>query len=96
MKIRNFRHKGLKKLHEEGRASLVPAECVAKLRNMLGFLQDMGHEDELRTLPLWKAHQLMGSRSGVWSLTVTRNWRLTFWVDPAEPAVCDLDFEDYH
>ena len=24
------------------------------------------------------------------------NWRLTFWVDPSEPAVCDLDFEDDH
>ena len=56
MKIRNFRHKGLKKLHEEGRASLVPAECVAKLRNMLGFLQDMGHEDELRTLDFEDYH----------------------------------------
>ena len=56
MKIRNFRHKGLKKLHEEGRASLVPTECVAKLRNMLGFLQDMGHEDELRTLDFEDYH----------------------------------------
>ena len=95
MKIKNFRHKGLKKLYEENNSKLVPANCVSKLRNMLGFIQDMEHEDELRTLPIWNAHQLTGSRANTWSLTVTRNWRLTFWVDK-EPAACDVDFEDYH
>ena len=95
MKIRNFRRKGLQQLHEENRYKLVPTNCVGKLRNMFGFIQDMENEDELRAFPLWNAHQLTGSRAGTWSLTVTRNWRLTFWIDP-EPAVCDVDFEDYH
>lgn len=30
-----------------------------------------------------------------WSMTVTRNWRMTFGVN-VEGALIDLDLEDYH
>ena len=30
------------------------------------------------------------------SLTVTRNWRVTFRIDQAEGEIFDLDYEDYH
>jgi proteic killer suppression protein len=63
---------------------------------MITFLQDMEHPQELRNLPHWKAHQLTGSRKGTWSLTVSRNWRLTFRVDDGASEIHDLDFEDYH
>jgi proteic killer suppression protein len=43
---------------------------------------------------LWKAHQLAGARKGVWSLHVTRNWRLTFQIKDNE--ILDVDYEDYH
>ena len=29
-------------------------------------------------------------------LAVTRNWRITFGIDPAEGEIFDLDYEDYH
>jgi len=69
---------------------------VKKLNNMLGFLQDMESLDELKALPMWKVHQMKGDRKGTWSLSVTRNWRLTFRYDPEENEIYDLDFEDYH
>jgi len=50
---------------------------------------------ELRALTAWKAHTLTGDREGTWSLSVTRNRRLTFWID-GEPQMCDLNLEDYH
>lgn len=56
----------------------------------------MGGAQELRDVPSWEAHQLTGDRKGTWSLTVTRNWRITFRIDPAEGEILDLDFEDYH
>ena len=68
--------------------------AVDKLRKMLAFLQEIDGVDELRTIPVWKAHQLTGDRKGIWSLYVTRNWRLTFRVDGKE--IVDIDFEDYH
>lgn len=56
----------------------------------------MERTDELRAVPAWKAHRLTGSRQDTWSLSVTRNWRLTFRIDRADTAIVDLDYEDYH
>jgi proteic killer suppression protein len=74
---------------------LQPA-AVDKVRKMVSFLQDMESEEELRAVPTWKAHRLTGDRKGVWSLFVTKNWRITFRIDDAEGEIVDLDFEDYH
>jgi proteic killer suppression protein len=94
LKIRSFVHKGLKRLYLEGSAKGLPPEAVEKLRAMLTFLQDMKDPETLRVFPLWKAHQLTGARKGVWSLHVTRNWRLTFQIKDSE--IWDVDYEDYH
>ena len=60
------------------------------------FLQEMADAQELRNIPAWKAHRLTGDRKGTWSLTVTRNWRITFRIDPKEREIFDLNIEDYH
>ena len=96
MKIRNIIHKGLKKLFLQGAPKGVPTQAVKKLNNMLGFLQDMESLDELEALPMWNAHQMKGDRKGTWSLSVTRNWRLTFRYNLEENEIYDLNFEDYH
>ncbi len=96
MKIRNVVHRDLRRFIEEDNAGALPSAAVPKLRRMLSFLQDMEREEELRTVPGWKAQRLSGNRKGVWSLTVTRNWRLTFRVDDSEHEIVDLDYEDYH
>ncbi|MBZ5536377.1 MAG: type II toxin-antitoxin system RelE/ParE family toxin [Acidobacteriia bacterium] len=96
MKIRNFAHKGLKRLYAEDNAKGVPPDTVDKLRKMLAFLDDMQGPEELRSLPAWKAHTLTGDRRDTWSLTVTRNRRLTFRIVIAEGEICDLNLEDYH
>lgn len=96
MRIRNVLHKGLRRLVEEDDASGVQAAVADKLRRMISFIQDMEQEDELRTVPSWKAHKLTGSRKGAWSLFVTKNWRLTFQIDKDEIEIIDLDYEDYH
>jgi proteic killer suppression protein len=61
---------------------------------MFGFLENMDNPEELRALPSWRVHTL--DRKGVWSLSVTRNRRLTFRIDLAEREICDLNLEDYH
>jgi len=96
VKIRNFVHKGLKRFYEEGDSKGLPASDVDKLRKMIGFLEVMGEANELRNIPVWRAHLLTGSRKGTWSLHVTRNWRMTFWIDNANRRICDVNFEDYH
>jgi len=96
MKIRNFVHKGLRKLYAEDSVKGVPPDTVDKIRKMFEFLDDMDDPEELRALPSWKVHTLTGDRKGTWSLSVTRNRRLTFRIDMAEREICGLNLEDYH
>jgi proteic killer suppression protein len=96
VKIRNFVHKGLKRLYAEDVAKGIPPDTVDKLRKMLAFIDDMQDAEELRVLPAWKVHTLSGDRKGTWSLSVTRNRRLTFRIDTAEREVVDLNLEDDH
>jgi proteic killer suppression protein len=96
MRIRGFLHKGLKRLYLDDSPKGLPPDAVDKIRKMLAFIQDMESADELRTIAVWKAHQMSGDRKGVWSLHVTRNWRLTFRVDLTENEILDVNYEDYH
>jgi toxin HigB-1 len=96
VKIRNFVHKGLKRLYTEDATKGVPPDTVDKIRKMLAFLDEMEEVEELRSLPSWKAHVLTGNRKGTWSLSVTKNRRLTFRVDTTEREIYDVNLEDYH
>jgi proteic killer suppression protein len=96
VKIRNFAHKGLKRLYTEDSAKGVPPDTVDKLRKMFAYLDNMEDSEELRVLTAWKVHTLTGERKGTWSLSVTGNRRLTFRIDTAEREICDVNLEDYH
>jgi proteic killer suppression protein len=96
MKIRNVIHRGLRRFIESDDASGLSASVVEKVRNIVTFLQEMENPKELQDISSWKVHQLTGDRKGTWSVTVTRNWRMTFRIDRSEGEIIDLDYEDYH
>jgi toxin HigB-1 len=96
MKIRNIIHKGLRRFVEADDASGLQPAVVTKVRRIISFLEDMEREEELRTVPSWKAHLLTGDRKGVWSLFVTKNWRITLRIDQTQIEIIDLNYEDYH
>ena len=96
MKIRSFVHKGLRWLYVDDITKGVPPDTVYKLHKMLTFLDNMQEPEELRSLPAWKVHTLAGERKGTWSLSVTRNRRLTFRIDIQEREIYDVNLEDYH
>lgn len=96
MKIRSFAHKGLKRFYVEDSVKGISPDTADKLRKILAFLDDMEDPEELRSLPAWKVHTLTGDRRGAWSLSVTRNRRLTFRIDAKEREIYDLNLEDYH
>jgi proteic killer suppression protein len=64
VKIRSFLPKGLRRLYEEDDPKGLPPPSVDKLRKMIVYLEAMDEVGELRTLPVWKAHLLTGSRKG--------------------------------
>jgi proteic killer suppression protein len=74
----------------------VPPDTVDKLRKMFAYLENIEDPEELRALSSWKVHTLTGDRKGTWSLSVTRNRRLTVRIDAAEGEFFDVNLEDYH
>jgi toxin HigB-1 len=96
VKIRNFIHRGQARLYTDDNAKGVPPDTVDKLRKIFAFLDAMENPEEVRTLTAWKAHTMTGDRKGTVSLSVTRNRRLTFRINAAEPEIYDVNLEDYH
>lgn len=65
------------------------------MANMIQFILDSGSFDELAAPPNFGFHPLTGNRAGVFAMTVTRNWRMTF-IKVDETTIAVLDLEDYH
>lgn len=62
---------------------------------MIQFIEDSANFDELGIPPNFGFHAMKGDRAGTFSMTITRNFRLTFTkVD--EHTISNLDIEDYH
>ncbi len=45
-------------------------------------------------LPNYRLHSLKGNKSGLWSITVNGNWRITFGFLDGNAYI--LNYEDYH
>src|SRR5690349_13973988 len=95
VEIESIRHKALRRFVETGKPKGLDAKVADRFRKMIAYLSAIEAVEELHTPPNWGAHQLTGDRAGTWSLTVTKNWRMTFNVN-ADGAIADLDLEDYH
>lgn len=96
MIIRSVRHRGLKRFIEENQTRGIRPDLVNRLRNVLTALilaENMG-SFRASAPPGWRMHQLSGDRKGIWSVSTSGNWRITF---EEENGYLDLlDLEDYH
>jgi len=91
--IKNFKHKGLKKLYESGSKQGVKAEHVARLEVILARL-DASSTPEDMNLPGLGLHTLKGSLKDFWSVSVSGNWRVIFRFE-GNNAI-DVDYLNYH
>lgn len=96
MQLVRFRHKGLRQLHEGGNAKGLPPAMADKLRKLLLALETAETLEQLSRFPGWKLHPLKGGMKGLWSLTVTGNWRLIFRYEERTNTAGDIDLIDYH
>lgn len=94
MEIESIRHKGLRRFFLTGNSKGVVGDAE-RLRKMLAFIDAAASFEELSIPPNFGLHELAGDRRGSWSMTVTRNWRLTFRLND-DGALTELDLEDYH
>jgi toxin HigB-1 len=90
--IRSFRHRGLKRLWA-GDASRVSDDLRERLENVLSVLDAASISRDV-DLPGYRLHPLKGDLKGLWSITVTGNWRVTFRIQ--DGAFFDVDLVDYH
>jgi toxin HigB-1 len=94
MEIESIKHKGLRRFFETGNAKGLVGDAD-RLRKMLAFIDAAVSLDELRVPPNFGLHELVGDRKGQWSMTVTRNWRMTFGLN-TDGVIVEMDLEDYH
>ena len=90
--VRGFRHRGLKRLFD-GDPSRIDAALRGRLENVLSVLDAATHPLDLN-LPGYRLHQLKGELKGVWSVTVSGNWRITFRFQGGNAY--NVDLIDYH
>jgi toxin HigB-1 len=91
--VTSFRHKGLKDLYERNSMRGVKAAHAPKLRRILSAL-DVAQTPKDLDIPGFRIHKLSGKSSGVWSIWVNGNWRVTFrFIDNDVELV---DYKDYH
>ena len=86
------KHKGLRKLFELGNTSGVQSQYSKRIKLILALLETAGTIDEM-DLPDLKLHELRGDRSGIWSVKVGGNYRITFQIDAGD--IYNVDYEDY-
>jgi proteic killer suppression protein len=91
--IKNFKHKGLKKLYETGSKQGIKPEHASRLRLILARL-DASTSAEDMDLPGLGLHPLKGSLKSFWYVSVSGNWRVIFRFENVNAT--DVDYLDYH
>ena len=91
--IQSFKHRGLKRLFEEGDSRRLPRDMLERIRLILGRL-DTARTIEAMNVHSYHLHELKGDQKGTWSVTVRANWRITFQFHDGDAF--DVNFEDYH
>ncbi|KXS52715.1 MAG: proteic killer suppression protein [Marinobacter sp. T13-3] len=91
--IRSFKHKGLARFFKSGSTAGIQAAHAKRLRLILGRLNAAANAKDM-DLPGLRLHELSGNRAGIWSVTVSGNWRVTFRFEDGDAEI--VNYEDYH
>ena len=77
---------------ERSARRVAPAH-VEKLRDILAVLDRSRGPDDMN-IPGFRLHPLKGNLAGIWAVSVSGNWRVTFRFDNGHAA--DVEYMDYH
>jgi proteic killer suppression protein len=91
--ILSFKHRGLKMLFQRSDRSLIGADLIHRIENILSTL-DAANTPQALNLPGYRLHKLRGNRVGYWAVTVRANWRIIFRFQNGDAF--DVDLVDYH
>lgn len=88
-----FKSRSLRAYWENNDEAGIRPDWLKKTRIILDALHAATAPEELN-LPGFGFHPLKGDRAGIYSVKVSRNWRITFRWDGYDAI--DVDLEDYH
>jgi toxin HigB-1 len=91
--IKDFNHKGLKRLFEADDRRLLRQDLVERIAVLLGYLDSAKVIEEL-DIPSLRLHPLKGDRKGFWSISVRANWRIIFRFEGGNAD--NVELIDYH
>lgn len=91
--ILSFKHRGLKRLFDRSDHSLIAADLIHRVENILSTL-DAADAPQALDLPGYRLHRLKGDRRGYWAVTVRANWRIIFRFESGDAL--DVELVDYH
>jgi len=91
--IISFVHKGLERFYHSGKTSGIQSKHIKRLRLILTNLDQAESPDDM-DLPGLRLHELKGSRKGIWSVSISGNWRVTFRFTGKDTEI--VNYEDYH
>ena len=91
--ILSFKHKGLRKYYETGSTAGIQPNHEKRIRLILAALDTAQMIDDM-DLPGFDLHPLRGDRRGIWSISVSGNWRVTFKFEEGNAQI--VNYEDYH
>jgi proteic killer suppression protein len=91
--IKSFRHKGIQRFYESGKAAGINSNHKTRLIAQLAKLNSSVSPDDMN-LPNWRLHPLAGNLKDHWSVWVDHHWRLTFRFDGEDAEL--VDYQDYH
>lgn len=91
--IKPFEHRGLKRSYDKGSKQGIQAQHAPRIRMQLAALDSAFSIEDL-DIPGYRLHPLKGDRKGIWSISVSGNWRITFEFIDGDAYI--VNYEDYH
>jgi len=94
MRIRTFRHKGLRRLYEDNDRRRIPSALVIRVVDIMAIIEAAPNASRIATFPGLRLHRLKGDLADFWSVSISGNWRIIFRIEAGE--IFDIDLLDYH
>lgn len=91
--ISSFRHRGLRRLYERDDPSRIGADLLDRITLALADIDAASKPSDV-DLPGYRLHPLRGDLRGLWSISISGNWRIIFRFEDGDAH--DVDLVDYH
>lgn len=91
--IKTFAHKGLELFFYTGNTKGIQAKHARRLGMILDML-DNAEEPYDMNFHGSRLHRLKGDMAGLWSITGSGNWRITYRFENGNVYI--VDYQDYH